>query len=68
MAKLGEITSKTEFSIQNWGKLQIKLEFCYVGGSIVVLLEENYTTLGLNLDFIGFNWVYAELQLSSNLA
>ena len=27
----GKLQVKLEFSIQNWGKLQVKLEFCHVG-------------------------------------
>ena len=30
----GKLQVKLEFSIQNWGKLQVKLEFCHVGGKI----------------------------------
>ncbi len=26
-----QVYVKLEFSIQNWGKLQVKLEFCHVG-------------------------------------
>ncbi len=27
----GKLQVKLEFSIQNWGKLQVKLGFCHVG-------------------------------------
>ncbi len=35
----GKLQVKLEFSIQNWGKLQVKLEFCHMGSVSAAIMH-----------------------------